>query len=112
MDTHAVATVVSQEMDLAVPISMSAQAIMTVALIHSAKIHLARLSASATQASLETGANATISMNALNQMHAQRMLLVQMDLVIFHAPVTQDFCRTAWFAERVANVKILTSARI
>ena len=111
MDTHALATVVTPGMDLCVLMLMSAQAIITVTQIHGAKIHLARLSASAIEDIREMGENVMILMNALNQMHAQRMLLVQMNRVIIHVPVTRAFCQAAWFAEKAANVKILTSAR-
>ena len=51
-------------------------------------------------------------MNALNQMHARKMLSVLINLVIIHVLVIVDFCRAGWFVERAANVKILTNAKI
>ena len=60
MDIYALVAMVTREMDLVVPILMSVQAIITVALIHSAKIHTARLRAYASQDILEMGANVKI----------------------------------------------------
>jgi hypothetical protein len=112
MVTHALATAASREMVLAVLMSMSAQmAAITVMPMHSAKTLLVHFSASATQATLETGSLAVISMNVLVATHAQITPLVQIALVIFHAPVILDTKEMAWSEVKEANVKISTSAK-
>jgi hypothetical protein len=112
MVTHALATAASREMVLAVPISTSApMAATTVTPMHSAKTLLVHFSASATRATLETGSLAAMSMNVLVATHAQITPLVQIALVIFHAPVMLDTKETAWSEVKAANVKISTSAR-
>lgn len=112
MVTHALATAASREMVLAVLMSTSAQmAAITVMPTHSAKILLVHFSASATQATLEMGSLAAISMNVLVATHAQITPLVQIALVIFHAPVMLDTKEMAWSEVKEANVKISTSAK-
>jgi DNA-binding TFAR19-related protein (PDSD5 family) len=113
MGIHALATAAFREMVSAVLISMSAQmAATTVTLTHSAKIQLAHSSASATQATLETGSLAVISMNALVATHAQITPPVQIPRVIFHVPVTLDTKATEWSEVKEADVKISMSAKL
>lgn len=112
MDTHALVTAASREMVLAVPITMSAQmAATTVVPTHNATTQLDHLSASATQATLEMGSLAAISMNAPVATHAQQTPLVQIPLVIFHVPVIPDTKATVWSEAKEVNAKISTSAK-
>lgn len=111
-DIHALVTAASREMVLAVLITTSAQmAATTVTPMPNVTIQLVHFSASATQATLEMGSPAVISMNAPVATHVQQTPLVQIPQVIFHVPVIPDTKATVWSEAKVANVKISTSAK-